>query len=198
MQDTPTTNRRTKRAFLGIPLIGWAMLVATGTAIAVAVFMVTLGTTGTISVSGDTIDDGDFTFVEFTEASSGPCTVSYVDATPLNIQATNLAPGDLCDITVEVANAGATAAAYQRFDFGETFPQDGSVPAPMAGWDHDVNGVAQAGWCGTEIPASGQGTVGIRINVDGNQVTPGASYSFVAGDGFALVPLSQYQADQCG
>jgi hypothetical protein len=198
MQITPTTDRWTKRSFLGIPLIGWALLVATGTALAVAVFWVTLGTTGTISVSGDTIDDGDFTFVTASESVIGPCSITITDATTVDIQATGLAPGDSCVIEVDVANAGAADAALQGFSLHEGFPQDGSVPGPAIGWDHDIDNVPQAGYCGTVIPASGSATIGMRIDANGGQVVPGASENFVEGDGFNLVPLAQYQADQCG
>lgn len=199
MTETRPIKSHLRRKFLGVPLIGWALLVMSGTAIAAAVFWVTLDATGTFSVSGDTIDDGALTFVAGSEYSEGPCSIAVIDPTTIDIQATGLAPNDQCVLEVNVANADASAAALQGFSLSESFPQDGSVPGPMLGWDHDVNGVPQSGYCGTEIPGGSPGTtIGMVIHVDAVTVVPGESYSLVAGDGFNFVPFAQYNGSQCG
>ena len=119
MQDTPTADRWTKRSFLGIPFIGWALLAMAGTALAAGVYYLTLSTTGTISTA-DGIEGISFVWggnnsVSSNVAPPAECSSAILDQndpTSLRITATNLLPGDYCQVEVEIANSGTTDAAF--------------------------------------------------------------------------------------
>jgi hypothetical protein len=202
MQDTPTTNRWTKRSFLGIPLIGWALLVATGTALAAFVFMVTLGTTGTITI-GDGIDE-DAVYFDAGVSVDGGCAAAIVGE---NLNITNLGgllPGDYCEVYMRVANSGDVPVKFQGFQANYPTGFNTGFQANWSYWvgeGEDATEVPVTN-CGTEVPAADSGVpgtaeVGIRLSIDQN-TAPGSSYTFQAGDGWVFVPSAAYDENQCG
>jgi hypothetical protein len=200
MKNTLTTNRWAKRSFLGIPLIGWLVLAVTGAAFAAAVFFFTFGVTGTVSVSGDTIESSEFTLVS--ASATGPCDITLSGGTGVDIQATGLVPGDSCEFTVGVANSGTDVAAFQGFN--TQIPDDGKqYPNFQANWDYWDNTdpenpvLVEVRNCGKQILASQTTNVSLRLSVD-DGVTPGVSLDLSASEGFRFVPLALYDIPSCG
>jgi len=204
MQDSPTTSRRTKRTFFGIPLIAWALLAMAGAALAAVAFYVTLNATGNVSVSGTALESDDFTFATAAVADGDPCSISISTTDPASvaIEASNLVPGDSCMFTVGVANAGTVEAFFQGFSFTPTTdPADTtSYPGFQARWD--VYDEATDTWseesdCGDPIQIGATTDVRVLLSV-GWDVTPGTGYDLAAGDGFNFATQDTYSAEQCG
>ena len=194
MQDTPTTNRWTKRSFLGIPLIAWALLAMAGTALAVSYFWVTLGATGTITIGDGT--DVQFTATPAVVTDGSNCTAEVTGPKSIAIDVPNLQPGDFCEIAVEVENISdpAVDAAFNGFGMANN-PSE--VPHFYAQSGDDGNGNPLLYYCGTPVPANGTPvTVVVRLNT-GNPL-PGASYEFrPLEDGFMFVPQASYVSADC-
>lgn len=178
-----TANRWTKRSFLGIPLIAWAVMALAGTALAAGYFIVIIGATGSLStvpgVEGLSLDS-------VTVADGSNCSASIVDG-ELDIQANGLAIGDYCGLDVTVANAGPVDAYFQGF---------------QADYATSLGFATVAGDCGKLIAASadegvtpGTNTVGIRAEVDSGTESGGTTFSPTGGDGLRFTTLEVMLAE---
>jgi len=188
MQNTLTTDRWTRRSFLGIPIFGWALFVVAGAAIA-AVYYLTLGVTGTVSF-GVGLDEGSLYYESEPSVVAGShCSASLVDGDLAITGLDGLYPNDFCEIHVVIGNSGSVAAQFQNFE--STNAPDG---AAMFGamWGDDGFGNPDVSFCGATIPANdgtsdGTFEIGFRMDVPA-QADPSQNYDFVAGDGPMFVP----------
>ena len=185
MQDTPSTDRWTKRGFIGIPLIGWALLAMAGTAIAVVVFFLNLGVTGNVSL-GEGINTDDFAY-QSVDNVDGVCAATIDVNGDLAITGLDgLFPGDFCEILVTVANTGSADAEFQNFN-SHYDPGPSHVPFFNHRWDSNGDGTEDVDYCGTPLPNNDTAQVGFRLDVYDN-MTPNTGYSFGSFDGPVFVP----------
>lgn len=106
---------RWRRRFLGLPVAVWLLGLA-GTALAVAGFLVLLGTSGSVT-AGQAIDvsykqTGGFSVVD---QAGAECTVQRQSNAEIRITAANAYPGGHCTFSVRVENGGQAAARLQAF-----------------------------------------------------------------------------------
>lgn len=191
VMHAPARERLGRRAFLGLPLAVWFLVVATGTALAVVGFVVLLGASGTLSAAGgiDVVYSTNpaHTQVDATMAK-GTCAASTTSE-ELTVTMTDMLPGDTCEVRVGVINNGDVPASVQRFDV--KFPGGGvraSLDTPTANYcTHQ-----------TILPDGNAYEVGVLFTAT-NKLVPNASHtmSLANGEGFTFVVQELWDLGLC-